>query len=211
LHRAGFQKKVPILLTVLVFFVLLAAFLSFIDKRAAPQIALLAQTAAKQQATLSIHQTVEDVLIHEKVTYETLVRVVADPETAVRTLQTDAAAVTLLEGKINQAIEKTIGKKDAVIKLPLGALLGSELFAGAGPNIKVRLNMTAHVQSDIRSDVVSSGLNQTMHRILMPLEVELNVILPHEILKTSVSTVVCLADTVLIGAVPGGLLTGRTE
>jgi sporulation protein YunB len=154
-----------------------------------------------------MNAAVEDVLIDEKVDYAKLVKVTTATN-GLRSLETDAVEVTMIKGKINEAVVKAIAKSDAKIKLPLGSLLGSELFAGLGPTITVRLKMSAHASSTVNSELVSSGLNQTMHRISLPLNVDLRVILSKEVLSTEISTTVVLADTVIIGDVPSGLLTG---
>jgi hypothetical protein len=44
-----------------------------------------------------------------------------------------------------------------------------------------------------------------MHRILMELRVTIAVILPGGAQQTNVDLTVCLAETVIVGSVPGGM------
>jgi len=186
----------------------IAGFCTVLDRRVAPQVQALAATAARQQAAAAISAAVEQVLTDEQVTYERLVGL-ADDENGIRSIRTNAVEVNLLRGKINDAVEKAVTLRRGRVKLPLGALLGSNLFAGMGPNIVVPLAMAGSALSDIRSDLSSSGVNQTMHRILMDLHVTLSVILPGGIQANDIELTVCLAETVIVGSVPQGLITQK--
>ena len=186
----------------------IAGFCAVLDKRVAPQVQALAGTAARQQAAEAISAAVEQVLADEQLTYERLVGYGED-ENGIRAIRTDAVEVNLLRGKINDAVEKAVTLRRGRLKLPLGALLGSNLFAGAGPNITVPLTMAGSALSDIRSDLSSSGVNQTMHRILMDLRVTLSVILPGGTADNEIELTVCLAETVIVGNVPQGIITQK--
>ena len=185
----------------------IAGFYSLLEKRVAPQVQALAATAARQQAAEAISAAVAQVLAEEQVTYERLVGY-ADGN-GIRSIQTNAMEVNLLRGKINGAVERAVSQRRGRLKLPLGALLGSNLLAGAGPNITVPLTMAGSALSDIRSDLSSAGVNQTMHRILMDLKVTLSVILPGGVQAHEIDLTVCLAETVIIGNVPQGLITQK--
>ena len=186
----------------------IAGFYSLLEKRVAPQVQALAATAARQQAAEAISAAVAQVLAEEQVTYERLVGVGAD-ENGIRSIQTNALEINLLRGKINSAVERAVSLRRGRLKLPLGALMGSNLFAGAGPNITVPLTMAGSALSDIRSDLSSAGVNQTMHRILMDLKVTLSVILPGGAQAHEIDLTVCLAETVIVGNVPQGLITQK--
>lgn len=47
-----------------------------------------------------------------------------------------------------------------------------------------------------------------MHRIIMNLTVTLSVILPGGAVSNEIELTVCLAETVIVGSVPNGLITG---
>jgi len=195
------------LFLLLVLVISIIGFYSLLEKRVAPQVQALAATAARQQAAEAISAAVEQVLTEEQVSYERLVGY-AD-ENGIRSIQTNALEINLLRGKINSAVERSVSLRRGRLKLPLGALMGSNLFAGARPNITVPLSMTGSALSDIRSDLSSSGVNQTMHRILMDLRVTLSVILPGGAQAHEIELTVCLAETVIIGNVPQGLITQK--
>ena len=196
-------KRRPWLWLVALGLVFVLIFIAVLERRAAPQIQALADIAAKQQAAEAIAGAVERVLAEERVTYEGLVE--RREENGVKSLQTNAAALNLLRAKINRAVEKEVRRRRAKLRLPLGALLGSQLFSGQGPSICVRLAMAGDALSDIRSEISGAGVNQTMHRILLDLRVTLAVILPGGARQTEVALTVCLAETLIVGQVPGAM------
>jgi sporulation protein YunB len=179
----------------------------FLEHAARPQIRALSEIAARKEATTALNTAVEEILREEEVEYASLVHIVSS-QAGISSIASDTYEINLLKGRIVDAVEEQISKSRIKLSLPLGTLLGSELFAGTGPNIPVSLRMQGHVAATVKSDLSSSGVNQTMHRILLPLTVELNVILPGEGLETEFETTVCLAETVIVGDVPTGLITG---
>jgi len=205
--RAG-QGRARTLTLLLALLLAIMGFYALLDRRVAPQVQALAATAARQQAAEAISAAVEQVLTEEQVTYERLVGVGADGN-GIRSIQTNAMEINLLRGKINGAVERAVSMRRGRLRLPLGALMGSSLFAGAGPHITVPLSMAGSALSDIRSDISGAGVNQTMHRILMDLKVTLSVILPGGAQAHEIDLTVCLAETVIIGNVPQGLITQK--
>jgi len=133
-----------------------------LERRAAPQVQALAEIAARQQASQAIAEAVERVLTEEGVTYERLASY--EEENGVKSIQTNAAELNLLRLKINRAVEEAVRRRRSKLSLPLGALLGSQLFSGTGPSIGVQLAMTGDAVSDIRSDISGAGVNQTMEQ-----------------------------------------------
>lgn len=209
LPRLGFRKLRPVhIVKLLCLLAGIVAICVVLDARSAPKIKALAALGAKQQATEAISAAIEEVLVDEHVTYDSLVYITQGAD-GIRSIQTDAVMVNVIRGKINHAVEEAIAAHGAKLKLPLGALLGSDLFAGAGPKLPITLTMAGHAQSVVQSDLVSSGINQTMHRVLLQIDVSLSVILPDGIVETALQTVACLAETVIVGDVPQGLLAQK--
>jgi sporulation protein YunB len=197
-----------LLLRLLAASVAVTAVCLLLNARAKPHIRALAETAAKQQVSSAVTEAVETVLLREKISYETLVTLRVSGG-GIESIETNTREVNLLKAKINEAVESAVAQRKARLKLPLGALMGVDLLAGWGPKIGVSLAMTGHALSTVKSDLVSSGVNQTMHRILMPLHVSISVILPGGVSTVEIETTVCLAETVIVGSVPQGLISSQ--
>ena len=57
-----------------------------------------------------------------------------------------------------------------------------------------------------RNEFTAAGVNQTLHRVLLEVSVTVRILLPGRILEASVTSPVCIAETVIVGQVPGTYL-----
>ena len=86
--------------------------------------------------------------------------------------------------------------------IPVGNLTGISILAGRGPEIRVKVIPIGSVQTELSSQFVSAGINQTQHRIIMEVTSNVDIILPSETVSTTVSVNVVIAETVIVGSVP---------
>jgi len=86
--------------------------------------------------------------------------------------------------------------------IPLGSLFDFDLLWAKGPEVEVHSLVAGTVNTEIYSDFRSAGINQTLHRILLELEIPLTVLLPGSRVETTVCVTVCAAETVIVGRVP---------
>ena len=59
------------------------------------------------------------------------------------------------------------------LKLHFGSFTGLKLMSGKGPGIKIRISTIGNVKTDLKSEFVSKGINQTLHRIYLQVIVRL--------------------------------------
>ena len=63
-------------------------------------------------------------------------------------------------------IQKSLDNySDTEVKLALGSFTGSKLLSSLGPNIKINLSTVGKINTDLRSEFESKGINQTIHRV----------------------------------------------
>ena len=91
---------------------------------------------------------------------------------------------------------------DTTIKLSLGSFTGSKLLSSIGPNIKIGLSSAGKVNTDVRSEFVSQGINQTIHRVYLQIDCKVSILTPYESIDTDVSSQVLLVENVIIGEIP---------
>ncbi len=92
--------------------------------------------------------------------------------------------------------------EDTSIKLSLGSFTGSKLFSSIGPNIKIGLSSVGKVNTDLRSEFVSQGINQTIHRVYLQIDCTVNILTPYDEISTDVSNQVLLIENVIMGEIP---------
>lgn len=92
--------------------------------------------------------------------------------------------------------------EESYIKIPLGNFTGNVLLAGVGPNIKLKIIPTGTVHLDFKTEFVSTGINQTRHRIYLEITMNMGIVGPFVSNSVKVVNNIDIAETVLIGDVP---------
>ena len=86
--------------------------------------------------------------------------------------------------------------------IPLGLLSGIDILSAVGPKLPVRITSVASATGLFRNEFIDAGINQTLHRIMLDITLNTKLLLPGGVVEVSVSTPVCIAETIIIGQVP---------
>ena len=71
------------------------------------------------------------------------------------------------------------------------------------------LSLTGNVSCDIKNSFTTAGYNQTLHRMMLLVSAKVYVFLPGNEGVTNVKTEFCIAETVIVGAVPDFLRSNQ--
>ena len=96
-------------------------------------------------------------------------------------------------------MEKT---ENNTFSIKLGSFLGSNLFAGRGPNVNIKMQLIGNLDTDLKSQFISNGINQTLHRIYLEISCNIIILTPYETIEDKIVNQVLLAEGVIIGDVP---------
>ena len=77
-----------------------------------------------------------------------------------------------------------------------------EFFSGKGPSIPVHILAIRNSEASFSSEFSQAGINQTLHQLVMHVEVDAAVLVLGETSTFSVSSQVVVAETVIVGDVP---------
>ena len=103
-----------------------------------------------------------------------------------------------------------LDRKNLRVSIPLGNLSGSSLLLGRGPEVEIQMIMLTSPHIAFRSELSAAGINQTEHRLLLDVVVDIDVLVPWGSVKTQATTEVLIAQTVIVGRVPN-LYMNTTE
>ncbi len=107
----------------------------------------------------------------------------------------------LLSEKIYLCIEDNIR-----FGFPFGNVLGVKFLSGRGPKIHVTAVPIGFIEYDYRSELLSSGINQTLYRIKIDFKCNISVLAPFYEREISITTSVIIAEILIVGSVPNLLL-----
>lgn len=111
--------------------------------------------------------------------------------------------VSKLEAEITDAITKQL-KAGSAIKLtvPIGTLLNNPYLSGKGPKVVLRGNIIPAVSTHIESEIIDSGINQTVHKTKLIMNITCAVLYSGKREKVVFENEYVLAEQVIMGNVP---------
>ena len=98
--------------------------------------------------------------------------------------------------------EKLENTQSSEVKLSIGSFTGIKILSGTGPNIKIKVASTGKVNTDLRSEFIARGINQTIHRIYLQVDCRVSILTPFKTIGKDVSNQVLLIENVIIGQIP---------
>lgn len=175
----------------------------FMKKRIDPLIAELACAEVSDLATNVINDAVDEQIASGQIQYQNFVTLVRNQNGQIAALTTNMQEMNRLKTQLLGILETKIHEKlTDQITIPLGNITGIRLLSGRGPGIPVKIVSLASSDAAFRGAFEDAGINQTVHRIMMDVTMDLVILLPNQTITQTVSTDVCVAETVLIGTVP---------
>lgn len=196
-------KKVNRKTKIIIFLMVILTILVLLDLRLRPIIKSIMADKARSVAVNAIDNAVNRELGTQNFKYSDIVQIERAEEGKLLGITTNVQKINCLRSNLSNAISNELNKEEIKkIKIPLGAILGTELFSGSGPIITVKLFVTGNVATDFESELSEAGINQTKHRINLNTNVNIAAIIPGYPVETNVKTNITIAETVIVGEVP---------
>lgn len=143
-------------------------------------------------------------IVMEKYKYEDLCTIERDEDGNIKMIKTNVNPLNEIIFNIALNIQKKLdeqeGNNNAYIRL--GTLTGSKILSGRGPKIGFKISNMGNVKTDLKSEFVASGINQTLHRIYLEVTCKVVILTPFNTLEEEIQNKVLLAECVIIGNVP---------
>ena len=196
--KVKLPKKYVNIITIIVV-ALLTVF--FLIKTITPVFNNLCQSEAKATATKIVNDTIDDVI--ENYTYTDLVVINKDNDGKINSIHADTATLNKIVSNIATNIQKNIASQEnRDIYIRLGTFTGITLLSGRGPKVPIRISSIGNIDTNIKSEFESAGINQTIHRITLETKCEIQILTPFNTIVSSVEDKVILAENIVIGEIP---------
>lgn len=197
-------KKRRIGIKLLAVLLIIAGISVLVDMRVRPIIEKTAAYQSKVLATRIINDTVYSELENGDYGYDELVSVTYNSDNTVSTIESNMVSINRIKARITKSINDELAKIDQHdLSLALGTVSGFTSLYNQGPLIPVRVQPEGYVETALISDFQSAGINQTLHRILLTVNVDISAIIPGYTASATVETTFVIAETVIVGDVPG--------
>ena len=166
-----------------------------------PTLIELCKVKAESLGISIAHGVVEEVM--GNVGYLDLIILDRDETGKIMALRANVIEMNRIASEVSLAIQEKNNKLEATyVQIPIGNFTGNSLLAGMGPKIKVKIIPTGTVNVEFKTEFLSSGINQTRHRVFLEIKSKMGIVAPFVSKRVEVITELNVAETVLVGEVP---------
>lgn len=194
------KKKHLKLKVLIVAFTILALTLLFaFEKLIKGKTKEIAQIKSESYAEKTINDSVGECL--DKCDYEFVEKNYSNNK--IVSIELKSAEVNNFKHMLMETISENLNdKKNQSFEINLGAVFSSNLLSSVGPSIHIYFQKEGSVNLDILSDFSSAGINQTIHRVYVTVDLDILAVTPSGNFLFPYSTEYVLSETVIIGDTP---------
>lgn len=156
---------------------------------------------AKEVGTKILNVESSEVL--KDVDYNDLISVERDSNNNIKMVKSNVISINILASDITYRIQEKLGELEKTqIGISMGTLSGSRMLAGIGPNIKLKIVPVGSVETEFKSEFVSAGINQTIHRLYLIVNCDVSILTSYSTIDTNIENQVLFAENIIVGEVP---------
>ena len=202
------KRRRLLLLLLLVAFIVGASLYSIARSRLFHIVSDMAATQMDSVISTLINVAINEQIEIGTIDYDRMVSFEKNASGEVTALKTNMSEVNHLKTEILNILNAKLELLQAQpIGIPLGNVILPEFFSGRGPELPVEIVSITTSGADFENQFSEAGINQTLHRILMNVEVVVTFLAPGGAKTITVSSRVVVAETVLVGNVPQSYVT----
>ncbi len=176
-------------------------FAYFIIKSVGPIMEKQCRNMAKSIATKVSNNEATEVM--KNYTYDDFLIITKDKDGNIKMVGTNVVTVNEIISDIPVHIQEELEKtENSSFDIRLGSFLGSNLFAGRGPKINIKMEVIGNLDTDLKSEFTAAGVNQTLHRIYLEIKCNVIILTPFETIEEQIVNQVLLAERLIVGDVP---------
>ncbi len=164
----------------------------------------LSETQVKNATSDLINDAIDKQIDLGNIHYDRIVFFEKDLDGRITALKTNMTEVNRLKTAILNLINDEILALDTTdITIPIGSLLLPEFFSGKGFGIPIQVLSIRNSDASFQSYFTEAGINQTLQQLTMDVSVDVSVLVLGKAESFTVSSQVVVAETIIVGQVPG--------
>lgn len=161
----------------------------------------MALSDSEDMVVSAVNDAVIDMMAKGDYDYDYFVSLGKNEQGNVVSLDANMSRVNAFSAELLSQVAE-LSQETIEVHIPVGNLVGSSLLLGKGPDIVVHMIMLTSAHVEFRSELATAGINQTEHRLLLNVVVDIDVLVPWGRASTQTVTEVIIAETVIVGNVP---------
>ncbi len=190
-------KRVTLIIILIIAFITATIIVNAI----APVFRSLCEERAKSMVTIVSNEQATAVM--KQYSYNNIFEIEKDKDGNVNMIKSNIFTINEITSDVAVKIQKAINENDNDnIGIPLGTFTGSKILSGRGPNINIKISTIGNVETDLKSEFIEKGVNQTLHRVYLQVACKAVVLTPFQNIETSITNQVLLVENVIVGNIP---------
>ena len=157
----------------------------------------------KVRAVATIISNQESTKVMNKYQYEELYTIEKDENGNIVLIESNVVPINNMISDLTEGIQNRFSElKETQIDISIGNIFGTYYFSGIKPSIPAKVAMTGTLDTEIKSEFIAKGINQTLHRIYAKFECYVQIITPIENFKKKITNQVIIAEHIVVGKIP---------
>ncbi|MEA1960212.1 MAG: sporulation protein YunB [Bacillota bacterium] len=162
----------------------------------------IAQSKAQLKTVEMITGVVNDKVVVDT-EYQNIICIHKDDQGRIVMVQPNTVELNRLMARTVGEVAHLLGEMEGeTIGIPLGQLTGSEILAGYGPKVMVKIIPAGQVFVNVENKFEEAGINQSRHLIYLTINSSIKIAVPFMDRQINVSNTIPLAETIIVGTVP---------
>ena len=199
-NKEKFNKRTKLMKIMLIFIIAVTVAVLIINA-IEPIIDAQSEVRAKAIATKISNEQSSAVMKDYK--YEDLCTVIKDESENVKMIKSNIILINEIISDVALRIQEELNKMDAEnIDIRLGTFTGSKLLSGRGPKVNFKISTIGNVETNLKSEFTSVGINQTSHKIYLQVKCKVVILTPFNQVEEEITNQILIAEAVILGNVP---------
>ena len=195
------KKKINKLNIILIFFIILVIINLLVIKAISPVFNKLCEDKAKGVAILICNTNTSECI--KQYNYSDFIIIHMDDDKNIRMLEANMKNINLVISNITEKIQKEINNsQNEELYISSGSFTGVSLLSGRGPKIPIKISTIGNVNTELKSEFFSKGVNQTIHRLYLKINCEISILTPFNTINEEINNQFIIAENIIVGNLP---------
>lgn len=191
------KKELKLLFVLFIFFTIYCV----VARAVIPVFNKLCSDKAKSMATIITNEETTNAI--KDFNYSDFIIVHKDDKGNVLMLESNMKNINYVISDVANRIQMSINNVQLQdVTISLGTFTGVSLLAGRGYAVPIRISTIGNVKTNVKSEFIAKGINQTLHRLYLEIECEISILTPFNTIQESIFNQLILAENVIVGNIP---------
>lgn len=171
------------------------------EKFANPLYEQVCEEKIKSIATLIANE--QTTIVMKDYTYDDMFSIEKDAEGNITMIKSNVTNINCITSDIALKIQNEFNSdKREKVFIPLGAFTGIPILSGIGPNIRIDIAVLNTIETEIKSEFIAQGINQTIHRVYLEIVCPISAVTPYRNINETIVNQVLLEENIIVGKIP---------